>query len=135
MGKIPTTSGAASDLAVDALERVGRAQLAPVRARELKERQEVLLGGFEQLGDLRRQRLQSVDHVADTAAGLVAVGGVEDLAQSGGHEAALGGAAVAVHVADEVDGAALPGRVEDPGDRGLQPFVMVADDELSLIHI
>ncbi|MBA2716443.1 MAG: hypothetical protein H0U51_05210 [Propionibacteriales bacterium] len=53
----PDDVGAASDFAVDALERVSGPELAPVRARERKERQQVLLGGLKQLGDLRRQRL------------------------------------------------------------------------------
>ena len=41
--------GAPADLAVDALERVRRAQLAPVLGREAVEREQVLLGGLEQL--------------------------------------------------------------------------------------
>jgi len=36
----------------------------------------VLLGGSEQLGDLRRQRQQPVDDVTDPALGFLGVGGV-----------------------------------------------------------
>jgi hypothetical protein len=36
---------------------------------------------------------------------------------------------VAVHVSDEVNGAALPRRVEDAGDRVLQAFVMIGDHQ------
>ena len=48
--------GAAADLAVDALERVRGAQLAPVLGREAVEGEQVLLGLGEQLGDLGRDR-------------------------------------------------------------------------------
>jgi hypothetical protein len=44
--------GAPADLAVEALERVGRAQLAPVRRRKRVEGQDVGLGVFEHRGDL-----------------------------------------------------------------------------------
>ena len=55
VGEDPDDVGAAADLAVDALQRVGRAELGPVRGGEAVERQQVLLGGLEQLGDLRRR--------------------------------------------------------------------------------
>src|SRR6185503_10579903 len=44
--------GAAADFAVEALERVGAAQLAPVRARERVEGQDVGLGVLEHARDL-----------------------------------------------------------------------------------
>jgi hypothetical protein len=44
--------GAPPNLLVEALERVGRAQLAPVRARERVEGRDVGLGLLEQRGDL-----------------------------------------------------------------------------------
>ena len=50
--------GAPPDLAVDPLERVGRAQLRPVRLREGVEGEQVILGLLEQLGDLRRWSAQ-----------------------------------------------------------------------------
>src|SRR5207247_2548481 len=49
--------------------------------------------------------------------------------QRGGEESALRGPAVLVHVADEVDRAALPGCGEHPGDCVAQPFVLVGDAE------
>ena len=55
--------------------------------------------------------------------------GVEDLAQGGGDHAALGRAAVLVHIPDEVDGAALPGAAQHPGDRPLQPLVGIGGAE------
>jgi hypothetical protein len=45
--------GAPADLAVEALERVGGSELAPVRGRERVEGQDVGLGVFEQRRDLR----------------------------------------------------------------------------------
>jgi hypothetical protein len=50
---------------------------------------------------------------------FVLVAGVEDLSEGGGDEAALRRTAVAVHVAHEVHGAALPRRAEDTRDRVL----------------
>ena len=55
---------------------------------------------------------------------------LEDLAQRRCDQPALALAAVAEHVADEVDRAALPGAVEDLGDRALQPLVVVGAGEL-----
>ena len=60
--------------------------------------------------------------------------GVEDLAEGGGDHGALVRPAVAVHVADEVHGAALPGAAEHPGDRGLQPFVVVGDAQADAVE-
>lgn len=97
--------------------------------RERHERQQVFLGGLQQLADLRRDRRQPGENVGQAAAGLGAIGGVEDLAQRGRHQPALGGTTVAVHVAHEVHAAALPRRVEDPRDRRLQALVMVGDHE------
>jgi hypothetical protein len=53
VGEDPDDVGAASDLAVDALQRVGRAQLWTSARRERVEGQQVLLGGLEQSADLR----------------------------------------------------------------------------------
>ena len=55
--------------------------------------------------------------------------GVEHLAQGGGDQAALIAAAVVEHVPDEVHRAPLPRAGEHPGDRGLQPFVVIGDRE------
>ena len=108
-----------------------------MRGREREERQQVLLGRLEQLGDPRCKQREALDDLADTPArlgGVGGVGGVEDFAQRGGDEASLGRAAVAVHVADEVDGAALPRRVEDPDDRVLEALMVVRDDEAKAVQ-
>jgi hypothetical protein len=94
--------GATADLAVDAFERVRRAQLGPVLGGEAIEGEQVLLGLGEQLGDLRRGRRELLDHRRDALARLVVAVGVEHLPQRGRHERALARPAVLVHVADEV---------------------------------
>ena len=53
VGEDPDDVGAAADLLVDALERVGGAQLGPVLGRAAVERDQVLLGVLEQPADLR----------------------------------------------------------------------------------
>ena len=57
--------GAAPDLAVDPLERVGLAQLAPVVGGEGVEGEQVLLGLLEQVGDPRQRLAQAFERVAD----------------------------------------------------------------------
>jgi len=52
---------------------------------------------------------------------------LKDLPQGGGDHVALARLAVAVHVADEVHGAALPGAADDLCHRGLQAEVVVGD--------
>ena len=53
--------GAPADLAVEALERVRGAQLAPVRGRERVEGQEVGLGVFEHRRDLAEPAVEMRD--------------------------------------------------------------------------
>ena len=54
-------------------------ELGPMRLREAVERQQVLLGALEQLGDLRRRPAETLDHLAAALAGAVVAVGVEDL--------------------------------------------------------
>jgi hypothetical protein len=117
--------GAAADLAVDALERVRAAQLGPVLAREGVEAEQVALGIEQQLGDLRRDRLQALDDLSEPLARLLARGGGEDAADRGGDHRLLAFGAVAEHVAQEVHAAALPRAAEYLADRGLQALVAV----------
>jgi hypothetical protein len=60
-GKMPTTSVRRPSLAVEPLERVGRAQLAPVVGREAVEGEHVVLGLFEHRGDLVELALERSD--------------------------------------------------------------------------
>ena len=125
VGVDPDDVRGAADLLVDPLERVGGAQLGPVLARKVIEREQLLVGLFEQPGDLRRRRLEPVDDVGEPLACFLAGVGVEDLADGGRDHRLLRAAAVAEHVAEEVHRAPLPPAPEDPGDRGLQALVGV----------
>jgi len=65
--------GAAADLAVKPLQRVGRAELAAVLGREgVERREDVLLGLLEQRGDLAHPSLQLGDGSGEPVARLVA---------------------------------------------------------------
>ena len=64
--------GAPTDLAVDPLERVGRAQLRPVVGGEGVEGEQVLLGLLEQRRDLGQRLAQPLERVADELAGVLA---------------------------------------------------------------
>ena len=55
VGEDPDDVGAAADLAVDPLERVGRAQLRPVVGREGVEGEQVVFGLFQEQRDLRQR--------------------------------------------------------------------------------
>ena len=96
-----------------------------MRLREAVERQQILLGALEQLGDLRRRAAETLDHLAAALAGAVVAVGVEDLPERRGHHSALRGTAVAQHVADEMDRTALPRAAEHPRDRVLQPEMLI----------
>jgi hypothetical protein len=60
-GKNADDVGAPADLAVEALERVGGAELSPVAGRERVEGQDVGFGVFEHRGDLAHPAVQVRD--------------------------------------------------------------------------
>ena len=93
-----------------------RPQLGPVRGGEAVEREQVVLGVLEQLGDLRRAARSRSMTVADSARAPARWSAALKTSRSAAETiAALRGAAVAVHVADEVHGAALPRARRAPG--------------------
>ena len=94
------------------------------------EGEHVVLGLFEQRGDLRQPGLELGDGVAESAAGFVAGAGGEDLADDGAQRVVLVLAGVATKVAEEVHGAALPWCAEHRRQRGLQAGVRVTDGQL-----
>jgi hypothetical protein len=96
-----------------------------VGGREAVEGEQVLLGLDEQVGHPGRCTGEALDHRSGTLAGHRQVRGIEDLAESRRDHAPLGRSAVTEHFAHEVDGAALPGAGQDPGDRRLQARVLV----------
>ena len=79
LGKMPIDVGATRDLAVDALARICRAQLRPVRGRESHERQQILFGGLQERAELGELIGEAVDERGHAAARLGLIGGVEDL--------------------------------------------------------
>jgi hypothetical protein len=89
------------------------------------EREQVGLGGLEQIGDLRRGPGELFDDLAEPLMCLVAVGGVEELTDRARDQRLLSLRDVAEHVAREVHGAALPRAAEHLADRGAQPLVAV----------
>jgi hypothetical protein len=94
--------GAPSDLAVDALEWIGRAQLRPVIAREAVESEQVLLGLLEQRRDLRERLAQPLEGLADELTGSLTALGVEERAEQGGQHRLLLAAGMAERLAQEV---------------------------------
>src|SRR3954447_7239188 len=70
------------------------------------------------------------DRVGEAIAGLLKGVGVKDRADQRAEQAVLVFAGMAEAVAQEVDGAALPGAAQDVRDRGLQAGVSVTDGEL-----
>ena len=120
--------GAAADLAVEPLQRIGAPELAPVVEGEGVEGEQILLGALQHRGDLRQRPLQPRDCLTDQLARLDTVVGVEDRADQRRDHPLLLLADVAERLAQEVDGAALPGAAEHLRDRVLQALVRVGDD-------
>jgi hypothetical protein len=119
IGEDPHNVGAAADLAVEPLKRIGRADLAPVVGREGIEGQDVLFGCLEHAGDLGQRALQRGDRLGELVAGARRVLGVEDRADQRAQQPVLVAARVPEAVSEEVHGAALPRCPEDLGDRVL----------------
>jgi hypothetical protein len=74
--------------------------------------------------------LQPLERIADERAGRLAGLGAEERAQKGGDHALLVLAHVPERLAQEVDGASLPGTPEHLADRLLEAGVRVGDDQL-----
>jgi hypothetical protein len=130
VGKDPHNVGAPADLAVEALQGIGRADLAPVVGREGVEGQDVLLSGLEHGGDLGQRALQCRDCLGELVARRGVVLGVEDRADQRAEQPVLIAAGVPEAVSEEVHRAALPRRAQHLGDRVLQPLVGIGDDQL-----
>jgi hypothetical protein len=122
--------GAAADFAVEALERIGGAQLAPVVGGEVVEGEQVFLGALEHRRAFRQRPFKPDDRLAGQLARGGGAVGVEDRADQRREHRLLLATGVAERFAQEVDAAALPGRTERLADRLLQPLVRVGDDEL-----
>ena len=70
VGKDADDVGAAADLAVEALQRIGGSEFGPVLGRERVEGEDVVLGLLEQPGDLRQPRLELADGLPEPLPGL-----------------------------------------------------------------
>ena len=92
--------------------------------------EDVLLGGVHQGGQLRHLGAELVGHRAPLGVGgrgiLLGIGG----ADPGRDDAALGLPGMGRCGAAEMDAAALPGRPQHLGHRGLEPLMRVGDDQL-----
>jgi len=125
VGEDPHDVGAPADLAVEALQGIGRPELGPVLGGKREERQHVVFGLLEQRGDLRQPALELADGVAQAPARFLVVRGGEDRSDDRPQRVVLVLARVAAKVAEEVHGAALPRRAEDLRQCRLQAGVGV----------
>ena len=79
-------------------------------------------------------RSQLVDDLTKPSPRLGGGGSNEDLADRARHQRLLRPADVAEHVAEEVDGAALPAAAQHLADRVLQALMGVGDAQLDAIQ-
>src|SRR3954471_5480424 len=122
--------GAALDLAVEALERVGRVQLGPVDGGEGHVGEDVGLSLVHQgceLGDLGPELVGDAAPLRLGGLGIVLGEGGGDEGRDDAPSASPG---MSERVAHEVHAAALPSRAEHLRDRRLDALVSVGDDEL-----
>ena len=131
VGEDPDDVGAAFDFLVEPLERVGRPDLLPVRHREPGEGEQVVVGLAEHLLDLGQLLAEHRGDDLELLGDVLGVGLGEDGADRGGDHLLVALGHDREHVAHEVDPAPLPGGADEHrADRGLQPGVGVADDQL-----
>jgi hypothetical protein len=117
--------GAATDLLVEALERVRRAQLGPVAGGERVEGEDVGLSVFEQRRNLAHPPVEVRDRLGESIACLLERVGVEDRPDQRSEQPVLVLARVPETVSEEVDRAALPAAAEDLRDRRFEAGVGV----------
>jgi hypothetical protein len=119
LGKMPTMWVRRPISRLTALERAGAAEFAPVHAWERVEAEQIGLGVQDELRDLGRDRLETLDHLGESLARLLAGGGAEAPADRGRDHRLLARGAVTEHVSEEVHGATLPRAAEDDEQRGM----------------
>ena len=99
--------------------------------RELAEREDVVLGVFEHLCDLRMRPGEHANHLGELGEYVLRVGLGEDRADDRRDHRASRFGDVAEHVAHEMHSAALPGSAGEHGaDRGDQARMRVRDHQL-----
>ena len=121
---------ASLDFAVEAFERIGAVDLGAVLDREVHIGQHVGLGVVHQRCQLGDTWSQLIGHLAPLLAGRLCIVLGKCGADPGGDDATLGLAGVCHGVAHEVHAASLPGRAKHFGDRCLQSFMRIRDDQL-----
>jgi site-specific DNA recombinase len=134
-GKDTDHVGAALDLAIEPLDRVGAVQLGPMRGGEVHVGEDVFLGGVHQGGELGHLGAELVGNGPPLGVGgggiLLGIGGAGwTYMSNGGDDAALGLAGMGRRGAAEMDAAALPSGPQHLGHRRLEPFMRVGDDQL-----
>jgi len=92
--------------------------------------QDVGLGFIHHPGELGDLRPDLVSDEAPLPFGRLGVVLSEGGGDEGGDDAATLAAGMGEHIAHEVDPATLPGRAEHLGDRRLDAFVSIGDDQL-----
>jgi hypothetical protein len=101
-----------------------------VRRGKRVEREDVVLGNVEERGDLRVLAFELIDGVAQSAARFFERAGGEQRADERAERVVVVLVDVAAQVAQEVDGAALPGR-PDLGEGRREARVRVGEGELN----
>ena len=122
--------GASLDLAVEALDRVGGAQLGPMRRRKGHASGHVSFGVVEEAGELGHLGAELVgDFPPLGASGFGVILGKRG-GDEGRDDAPAAVAGMRQRGGHEVQATALPAGVEHLGDRNLGAFVGAGDDEL-----
>jgi hypothetical protein len=105
-----------------------------VLGRHRVEGDEVVLCLGEKGRHLGCRAFQAHDHIAADPPGLLARGGLKDLPERRADHPLLATVNMAAHLAQEVDGASLPGAAEDLADRRFQALVLIGDHQLDAMQ-
>lgn len=127
VGKDPDHLGAALDLAVQALQRIGVVKLGPVLGREAHIGQDIGLCRVHQGRQVRHLGPELVGYPSPLLLGRLGIFLGEGGSNEGRDDTPSAAAGMGQGIAHEVYPAALPGGGEDLRDRGLQALVRVGD--------
>jgi len=125
IGEDPHDVGPAFYFGIEPLKRIGAMDLKSVRAREAGEREDVLFGSFHHLRQFRELLAQLVGDQAPLGTCRFRTVLHEDGIDHSEHRLALALVGIGQGVAQEVDLAALPSRLQDLADSRLEAFVRV----------
>ena len=122
--------GAALDLAVEPLQRIGAVDLGPVILGKAHEGEDIGFGFVHQCGELGHLGPELIGDLAPLGSGHLGILLGEGGGDEGGDDAAALLAGMGQDIAHEVYPAALPGRMQHLGDRCLQPLMRIRDHQL-----